>query len=125
MNLQEIENLKSILTQFVIKGYNIKCFTPHNTTSSKISGKIIGIGFKPLWASPIDYKIDQIELNYIDQKGNLKPYYLYNVIGYEIISYDGKELESSNNISFNIHLYSPTRSANNKSFEKIRIDISK
>lgn len=124
MNLQEIEKLKSILTQFVMKGCHIQCFAPKDT-SSKISGRVLGVGFKPLWSSPIDSKIDKIELNYIDQKGNLQPYSLYNVIGYEIVSYDGNGVEDSNNITFNMHVYSSAKSTSQEPFDKVRIDIHK
>lgn len=124
MNLQEIEKFKSILTQFIMKGCHMQCFSSDNT-SSKISGRVVGVGFKPLWSSPIDSKIDKIELNYIDQRGYVQPYSLYNVIGYEIVSYDGDGLEDSNNITFNMHVYSPTKSASKEPFDKIRIDIHK
>lgn len=124
MNLQEIEKLKSILTQFIMKGCQMQCVSPQNT-SLKVGGRVVGVGFKPLWSSPIDSKIDKLELNYIDQRGTLQPYSLYNVIGYDIVSYDGNEVEDSDRISFDIHVYSPIKSASQEPFDKIRIDIHK
>lgn len=123
MKLQEIEKFKSILTQFVMKGCHMQCFSSQNP-SLKVAGRVVGVGFKPLWSSPIDSKIEKVEFNYIDQRGLLQPYSLYNVIGYEIVSFDGDGVEDSNNISFDMHIYSPIKAASKEPFDKIRIDIN-
>lgn len=124
MNPYEIEKLKSILTQFIMKGCNIQYISPKNK-SERISGRIVGLGFKPLWPSSTDSKIDKIEFNCLDQKGNLHPFSLYNIIGYEIISYDGDQIEESSRISFDMHIYSSNKAKDKDPFDKIRISIYK
>ncbi|WP_341876771.1 hypothetical protein [Defluviitalea saccharophila] len=124
MNLQEIEKLKSILTQFVMKGCHMQCISNQNN-SLKAAGRVVGVGFRPLWSSPIDSKIEKIELNYIDQRGTLQPYSLYNVVGYDIVSYDGENIEDSDHISFDMHVYSPIKAASTEPYDKVRISIHK
>ncbi|HHW67787.1 MAG TPA: hypothetical protein GXX16_08790 [Epulopiscium sp.] len=124
MNLQEIEKLKSILTQFVMQGCHMQCI-PNQNAALRASGRVVGVGFRPLWSSPIDSKIEKIELNYIDQRGTLHPYSLYNVIGYDIVSYDGQNLENSDHIIFDMHVYSPIKAASKEPYDKVRLDIRK
>ncbi|NLK22355.1 MAG: hypothetical protein GX308_09865 [Epulopiscium sp.] len=120
MNFQEIENLKSILTRFIMNGCNIQC-----DSRGGINGRVVAVGFKPLWPSPIDSRIDKIEFNYMDQQGGLNLYSLSNVIGYEILSYDGDSIEDSNKLSLDMHIYSPAKSSSKEPFDKVHIDIRK
>jgi len=124
LNLQEIEKLKSILTQFVMQGCHMQCI-PNQNASLSATGRVVGVGFRPLWSSPIDSKIEKIELNYIDQRGALQPYSLYNVIGYDIVSYDGENIENSDNISFDMHVYSPLKATSTEPYDKVRLTIRK
>jgi len=118
VNLKEIEVLKSILVQLTKKGCEL--------SDSKIGvyGRIVGVGFKPLWGNPTDSKIDRIEFNYIDTKGAIKQFVIYNIVGYEFVSADGDNLENSHQIALDILIYSPTKTKASEPYDKVHLFLN-
>lgn len=117
MSPKEIETLKLALSNMARQGCGIR-----NETYG-VNGKIVGIGFKPYWTSPVDSKIEKLELNILDNYGRIMPFNFYHVIKYDVVSFDGKRLEDSKNISLDIYVYSPDKNRDEESHEKIRLDI--
>ncbi len=117
MNHKEIQNLKSILSGLVKHNCNLHC------PDFEITGKIVGVGFKPYGTNPMDSKIEKLEFNFIDAHGRIIPFYLYNVIGYDILSRDGNNYENTKNLSLEIHLFAPDKVLDAKPYNKVRLDI--
>ncbi|MDP4180425.1 MAG: hypothetical protein Q8942_04950 [Bacillota bacterium] len=117
MNYKEIEALKYTLSNMAMRGARIK------NNDFKVDGKIVGVGFKPYWSNPYDTKIEKLELNVLDNNGRILPFNFYHIIGYDIVSYDGKEFRSSDNVSIDIHVYSPV-SNRNENYDKVRVDLN-
>lgn len=117
MEPKEIEKLKSKLMQLTKSGCKIK-----NDTYG-IDGRIIGIGFKPLWANASDSKIDKVEFEFVDSAGRIRPFFLYNIVGFEVVSSDGERDEDSKNVNFDIHIFSPSKARTEEPYDKIRIEF--
>ena len=118
MNHKEIESLKATLARLVGHGCKMK------NDVYGVNGRVVGVGFRPFWTNPADSKIEKLEFNFVDANGRVRPFYLYNVIGYDIVSYDADRLDNSRNISFDIHVYSPNKGRDEEPYDKIRIDIT-
>lgn len=118
MNYKEIDELKSVLTNLMKKGCTFM------VPSYRMSGKIVGIGFKPYWTNPGDSKIEKLEINFVDRTGRVIPFDIYNVIGYKVVSLDGKSIDDAKNISLDIHLYSNVKSRNLEECDTLRLEIS-
>ena len=112
MNYREIESLKRTLLNLVRQGCRLRI------PAHGITGKIVGIGFNPYWTSPLDSKIEKLELNFTDDGGRVRPFTFYNVIGYDFISGDSRE-----NACLDIHVYSANKGRDEEPSEKIRMDI--
>lgn len=117
MNYKEIEELKSALTNMMKKGSTLR------VPAYGASGKVVGIGFKPYWTNPGDSKIEKLEINFMDASGRVIPFNFFNIIGYEVISRDGKDINETDNVSLDIHVYSPLKSRGAEPYDKIRIEI--
>lgn len=119
MNYKQIENLKLALLSLARQGCRL------DIPSHGINGRIIGVGFKPYWTSPVDSKIEKLEINYIDGSDRIVPFSFHNIIGYDVISNDGTGYESMENACMDIHVFSQSKSRDEESIEKVRIEISK
>jgi hypothetical protein len=117
MDYKQIESLKMALINLAKQGSSLKI------PLYNIDGRIVGVGFKPYWTSPLDSKIDKLEINYVDRLGRVIPFRFYNIIGYDVISNDGRDYDSMKNVSLDIHVYSPDKSRDEEPYEKVRIDI--
>ncbi|HHV30001.1 hypothetical protein [Acetivibrio mesophilus] len=118
MNYKEIEELKSTLTNMMKKGCTLM------VPAYRATGKIVGIGFKPYWTNPADSKIEKLEINFMDSIGRVIPFDIYNIIGYEIVSLDGKRIEDAKNICLDIHLYTNVKRRSTEKGDTLRIEIS-
>ncbi|MCX7923485.1 MAG: hypothetical protein N3B21_15970 [Clostridia bacterium] len=118
MNRKQIETLKSTLSRLAMQGCKIQ------SSTYGIAGRLVGIGFKPYWTNPADSKIEKLELNFIDEHGRIRPFYLYNIVGYDIVSYDGRDILNSKNISLDIRVFSPNKSIDKEPYDKISLEIN-
>lgn len=119
MNCRDIDELKFALMRFMRNG----CIL--NVPGFGASGKIVGIGFKPLWTNPADSKIEKLEINFKDGYGNIKSFCFYNVIGYEIVSYNGLRPDESRSIIIDFHVYSLKRGRDEKPYDKVKVEITR
>ncbi|MFZ5989518.1 MAG: hypothetical protein ACOYWZ_20670 [Bacillota bacterium] len=119
MNSRDIEKLKETLTNMMKNGCKL------HVPAYGASGRVVGIGFKPYWTNPIDSKIEKLEINFMDNNGRIIPFNFYNVIGYDIVSHEGQRLDNANSISLDIHVYSPVKSRDEESYDKVRVEISR
>lgn len=119
MNYKQIENLKFALLNLARQGCRL------NIPSHGVSGRIIGVGFKPYWTSPLDSKIEKMEINYVDDTGNVIPFNLHNITKYDVISNDGTGYESMQNACMDIHVFSQSNGRDEEPYEKVRVEISK
>ncbi|HOM03204.1 MAG TPA: hypothetical protein PLH43_10295 [Acetivibrio sp.] len=118
MNYREIEELKSALTNMMKKGCVLMI------PAYRAEGRIVSIGFKPYWTNPGDSKIEKIEIDFIDRKGRVIPFNIYNIIGYKIASLDGRSMEDAKSVSLEIHLYPNARSRNPEEYDTLHLEIS-
>lgn len=118
MEAQHIEIFKSLLVQSVRKGCTIQ------SAMHGISGRVVGIGFKPLWTNPGDSKINGLDINYLDAMGRLRSYYLRDIIDFDVVSYDGKNIMESSDYSLDLHVYSPEKAKSDNPFDKVRVEIA-
>lgn len=119
MNRSGIQTLKSTITSLARYGCIIE-IPSHN-----VVGRVVGVGFKPLWEDSLDSKIDQLEFNIADASGKIWPFLFYNVIGYNISSYDGKRLDDSKSVSMDLYVFSPSKARDSEPYDKIRVDIKR
>jgi hypothetical protein len=119
MNYKQIENLKLALLNLARQGCGLKI------PSYGINGRIISVGFKPYWTSPVDSKIEKLELSYIDDSGRAVPFTFHNVVNYDVISNDGTGYHSMTNACIDIHVFSQPGSRDKEPIEKIRVEIYK
>lgn len=117
MNHKDIESLKFTLTNLVRQGCKLTC------EAYGVDGRVVGVGFRPFWTNPVDSKIEKLEFNFIDNYGRIMPFYLYNVIGYDVVSRDGPRLDNPKNISLDMHVFSPNKQRDANPHDKIRINI--
>lgn len=117
MNNKEIENLKLALLNLARQGCRIK------VASAGVEGRIVGVGFKPYWTGPYDSKIDRLEINYIDDLGNIRSYYLNFITDYDVVSNDGRGFDSMKNACIDIHQFSVLNERRKKQPDKVRIEI--
>jgi len=89
MNYQEIEKLKAVLTKMMKKGCMLMI------PAYGAEGRIVSIGFRPYWTNPGDSKIEKLEINFVDNRGRVVPLCIYSIIGYEIVSFEGRSLEDA------------------------------
>lgn len=118
MNYKEIESFKYSLLNLVRKGCQV------HIPEYGVRGRIIGVGFKPYWTNPVDSKIEKLEFNILDNHGRLIPFNFFNVIGYNIVSYDGRGIDEADNLSIDIHVYSPNKANEKEPGDKVRVDIT-
>ncbi|MCX7708479.1 MAG: hypothetical protein N2484_01370 [Clostridia bacterium] len=118
MNYREIENLKTVITQLAKKGCRL------TSNDYGVNGRIVGIGFKPCWTNPVDSRIERLEFNCQDGSGSIIPFYLYNIIGFDIVSLDGEELDNSKKITLDMYVLSTERIKEMEGFERVRINLA-
>ncbi len=116
-NRNEIGNLKSAITNLAMGGCKLRI------DSMGLEGKILGVGFKPFWTNPLDSKIEKIEFNFMDNRGKVVPFYLYNIVGYDVVSFDGQRLDNSKNVALDIHVFSAAKSGGEEPYDKVRLEI--
>ncbi|NLB78350.1 MAG: hypothetical protein GX796_05765 [Clostridiaceae bacterium] len=117
MQYSKIESLKLTLTNLARQGSKIRI------PSFDVSGKIVGIGFKPYWTSPLDSKIETLEIQFTDDYGRLIPFNFYNITNYDIIENDRAQKDDSINTTLDIHIFSPNKNRDEDPYEKIRVEI--
>lgn len=120
MNPRDIEGFKSALMGLLSRGCKV------NIPSHGISGRIVGIGFKPYWTGPADSKIEKLELNIFEDSGRLVPFSIFNIIDYKIISRDPEKLDirQIGNLVLEIIFYTPNGSSEEGRGDKVRIELS-
>jgi hypothetical protein len=119
MNYTGIEELKQLLIGMLKKGCNL------SIGSGGPKGRIIGLGFNPMSATPIDTMIKTIRFEVLDEVGATKPVYLENILGYRIISYDGDTVGGSDRISMELFVLSPQKITSKEPYDKVQVDIEK
>lgn len=117
MNFKQIEILKLALLHLSRQGSLV------SIPAYGISGKIAGVGFRPYWTGPADTKIEKLELNIIDKSGKVKLFNFDNVIGYDVVSNDGRGYDTMKNATLDIHIFSTDKQTDHKPMEKVRIEI--
>lgn len=117
MDYKQIESLKLAITNLARQGSMLEI------PSYGVNGKIVGVGFKPYWTSPVDSKIEKLEINVQDQYGRVFPFNFFNVVGYDVISNDGRGYHDMKNASLDIHVYSPNQNRDEEPLEKVHVDI--
>ncbi|HEX2926016.1 MAG TPA: hypothetical protein VHP38_07125 [Ruminiclostridium sp.] len=119
MNYKQIESLKFALLNLARQGCRV------SIPSYGINGRIIAMGFKPYWTSPVDSKIEKLEINYVDDYGRIVPFNFHNIISYNVISNDGTGFENMRNACVEFHVFSQSKSRDEEPIEKVLIEISK
>lgn len=118
MSNTEIEKLKALLTRLSSRGATVRC------NELGLEGKIVSIGYKPMWTERSDTKIDKLVFNCADKFGRVIPLNINYIVGYEIIQSDEHRLEDSNNIEIDIHVLSLNKVREKEPYEKIRLSIN-
>ncbi|MCX7708314.1 MAG: hypothetical protein N2484_00525 [Clostridia bacterium] len=118
MDYKKIESFKLAILSLAKRGCRIRI------SSYGIEGRIVGVGFKPYWTVPGDSVIEKLEITYIDQKGRLVPFSFNKIVGYEVISNDGRGYDSMKNACMDIHIFSGKKNRKEEPLEKVRIEIS-
>lgn len=118
MNYAEIERFKFTLTNLIRQGCRI------SLPAYEVDGRLISVGFKPYWTNTSDWKIDRLEFNIMDSNRRVIPFNFNYVTGYDVLSQDGRRFEDSKSISMDIHVYTPDKTREENSGEKVRLDMS-
>ena len=118
MDYKKIENLKLALLHLTRQQCRLK------VPAYGIDGRMIGVGFRPYWTGPLDSKIEKLEINVAEDNGKIVPFYLHNVLNYEVISNDGRGYDSMKNACLDIHIYSQDQAGEGDSGHKIRLEIT-
>ncbi|HHW49700.1 MAG TPA: hypothetical protein GXX14_13940 [Clostridiaceae bacterium] len=119
MDFKDIERFKSAVMSLVSKGCNV------NIPEYGIHGRVVGVGYKPYWTGPGDTIIQKFELNIINERGQIIPVKLNNVVGYKLVSSNAERLEDSGKTSFELHLFSHGKPGDAGSIDKVRVDFTK
>lgn len=117
MTNTEIEKLKSLLTKLLSKGATIKC------EELGLEGRIVSVGYRPVWTEKSDTKIDKIVFNFADKYGRVTPLNINYVVGYEVVQFDERSLEDSNNIEMYIHVLSLDKVREKEPYDKLHLTI--
>ena len=117
MNSKEIDVLKLAITNMMQLGCTV------NIPEYDVKGRIIGVRFKPYWTKPVDTKIERLEFNIVDESGRIKPFTLYDIIGYDILSYDVKSSGELESVNMDIHLLSTENVSQKEPFDKVRVEL--
>ncbi|NLD45994.1 MAG: hypothetical protein GX660_02180 [Clostridiaceae bacterium] len=115
MDYKQIEKLKSVMINLSRYGCRLK------VPFYGISGRIVGVGFKPFWTSPVDSKIEKLEINFLDDFGKLVPFIFYNIISYDVIN--SEEKGNIKNVSLDIHVCSLNQKRHGDPVEKVRVEM--
>jgi hypothetical protein len=117
VDYKAIDELKSEITNLVKDGKFI------GISQFRISGKVIGAGFKPYWTSRYDSKIDKLELNILNKSGAIIPFVFNNIVGYEKSLEDLVSENDSSKKYLEIHVFSPNKAREKEPYDKIRLEI--
>lgn len=112
MKSHDIEKFKNTLSTLIRKGCNL------SDESNKSFGRIISIGFNPLYTNQTDNKINKLVFHYLDKNEYLQTYTLENIVGCKVTKLD----EASNHLKFNIYVLSREK---NKDCDEICLEIKK
>lgn len=112
MKSHDIERFKNTLSTLVRKGCNL------NDESSRFFGRIISIGFNPLYTNHTDNKINKLVFHCLDKNEYLQTYTLENIVGCKVTRLD----ESSDHLKFNIYVLSKDK---DKDCDEISLEIRK
>jgi len=115
--LPGIEKLKAVLTKMMKKGCMLMI------PAYGAEGRIVSIGFRPYWTNPGDSKIEKLEINFVDNRGRVVPLCIYSIIGYEIVSFEGRSLEDAKNISLDIHSYANVKGRKAEKYDTLHLEI--
>lgn len=110
MKANEIEQFKNTLSTLVRKGCNL------NDMCNESSGRIIGVGFNPLYTNQTDSKINKLVFHYLDKNEYIQAYTLENIVGCKVSKLD----KDSNHLKFDIYVVSRER---NKDYDEISLEI--
>lgn len=117
MNYNQIEKLKSTMINISKNGSRLRI------PSCGISGRIVGVGFKPFWTSPADSKIEKLEINFVDDFGNLVPFRFFNIVDYDVVDREDRGKDKIKSISLDIHVCSFNQTINRETVEKVRLEL--
>jgi len=115
---RKIEAFKFTLTDMARQGCRILI------ADQNISGRIVGIGFKPFWTGSADSKIERLDFNYVDDRGQLHAYRFHDIIGYEIISNEDTRKTDSETICLDLYVFSPSKANTDEPYDKMRIELT-
>lgn len=119
MDYRDIESFKYSLIKLLQKGCTLKI------PAYGVEGRIVAIGFKPYWTSPIDSIIDKLEFNILDKRsGRIVPFCFNYMTGYKIIPSGNNCNRDTESVCLDILIYSPGKKRDEDSNDAIRIEIS-
>ncbi|MGI6705016.1 MAG: hypothetical protein ACOX6S_01720 [Clostridia bacterium] len=114
----KIEAFKFTLAEMVRQGCRIRI------ADQNITGRIVGIGFKPFWTGPADSKIARLDFNYLDDRGRLHTYRFHDIIGYDVISNEDTNKKDSETTLFDLYVFSPSKANTAEPYDKIRLELT-
>ncbi len=115
---RKIEAFKFTLAEMARQGCRI------HIADQNITGRVVGIGFNPLWTGPADSKIARLDFNYLDDRGRLHTYRFHDIIGYDIISNEDTKKTDSGTTHFDLYVFSPSKANTAEPYDKIRLEIT-
>lgn len=117
MNYKEIESLKLALLSLARKGCKLRI------PSAGISGRVVGVGFRPYWTGPLDSIIEKLEINYMDDLGKVRNHCFLAVTGYDVVSNDGRGYDSMKNACIDLQTLSAKNDRGKQKNETVRLEI--
>jgi hypothetical protein len=90
-----------------------------------IDGKLIAIGYNPLWTGQQDSKIEKLELNFLSSRGIMVPLILKNIVGFELYPTESRRNRSYRINTIELMILSPYVNLKNMRdiYDKIKFEI--